>query len=267
MNIKEILQKSDELFDTGRAKEASQYLEQCLKEAEGEQDWFAGLPILNELMGYYRSISKFDQAWEYALKALEVVLELQLGDTLGGVTTYLNIANIYRATGESEQAIEIYLKVEDTYKKEGLQCDYRLASLYNNISVAFIESGNEEKAMEYGERAIAELKEIPESADAQATAYSNLAGALLKSQKPDYERVELYLERAVEIMERECDNSPHYCVILAMRAYVAYLKGDKTLALELYEKAMEETKKHYGENLDYERLVRNYNKIREELGQ
>lgn len=267
MDVTNILKQADELFDAGKAKEASAYLEKCLETAGKEGDWYTRLTLLNELMGYYRSISNFDKAWEYVKEAIQIVITFQLEETLGGVTTYLNVANVYRAVGEPDKAIELYLKVEQTYLKEGLDADYRLGSLYNNISVAYIELGNLEEAFRYGEKALEMLKQIPGSADEQATAYSNLAGALMQSEEPDFEKVDQYLGLAVEIMENECQDSPHYCSILAMRAYVAYHRNDKKLALGLYEKAMKETERFYGKNIDYMRLERNYNTIKEELRQ
>ena len=50
-----------------------------------------------------------------------------------------------------------------------------------------------------------------------------------------------------------------------MKAYTAYLSKDLEGSLAMYEKAMKETKKHYGENSDYKRLVENYNAIRRKL--
>lgn len=267
MDVTNILKQADELFDAGKAKEASEYLEKCLETAGKEGDWFTRLTLLNELMGYYRSISNFAQAWNYVNEALRIVATFQLEETLGGVTTYLNVANVYRAVGEADKAIELYLKVEKIYLKEGLETDYRLGSLYNNISVAYIELGKLEEAFQYGEKALELLKQIPGSVDEQATAYSNLAGALMQSGEPDFEKVDQYLSLAVEIMENECQDSPHYCSILAMRAYVAYHRSDKNLALELYEKALKETERFYGKNIDYMRLEKNYNTIKEELEQ
>lgn len=266
MNIKEILKKSDTLFEKGDAKEASSYLENCLQAAGMDNDWQSQLTILNELMGYYRSISNFDKAWEYAQKAADITARYGLDETLGGVTTYLNIANIYRALGQVDEAMELYLGVEKTYKKENLKGDYRLAGLYNNMSVASLEKGSHSDAIRYGEAAIQVLEQVPQSADERATVYGNLAGVFLQSEAPDFERVGAYLDRAAELFENECPNSPHYCGVLAMKAYTAYLRNDMEGALELYGQAMNETKRHYGENMDYKRLVNNCDKIRRKIG-
>ncbi|MBS6763634.1 MAG: tetratricopeptide repeat protein [Clostridium sp.] len=265
MEIKKILDKSDELFAKGKSKEGCEYLEDSLKTARSESDWASQLTILNELMGYYRSISHLDQAWEYAYEALEIVMQHKLDETLAGMTTYLNVANIYRASGQVDKAMELYLQVEKVYKRENLEVDYRLGGLYNNMSVASLEAGRLQDAVKYGEQAVKVLEQVPNSADERATVYGNLAGAFLRVEQPDFERVQSYLDQAVELFEKECDNSPHYCGVLAMKAYTAYLSKDLEGSLAMYEKAMKETKKHYGENSDYKRLVENYNAIRRKL--
>jgi tetratricopeptide (TPR) repeat protein len=266
MDIQKILEKSDDLFNKGQAAEAVSYLETVLGQAKSEGDWQCELTVSNELMGYYRSLSKFETAWEHAVTAVEIITKYALDETLAGVTTFLNIANIYRAQGDIEQAMDLYRRVEEIYKKEGLTSDYRLGGLYNNMSVASLEAGNREDALRYGEAAAEVLAEIPNTADERATVFSNMATVLLQSPKPDFERVEFYLDRSLRIFEKECPNSAHVCGALSTKAYVTYLKGDMEGALTEYEKAMAETKKYYGENVDYKRLVENYEKIRGQMG-
>lgn len=266
MDVQKVLERSDDMFVKGQTEEAVTYLETSLKQAKAEGDWKSELTLLNEVMGYYRSISRLETAWEHAVAAVTIITEYGLDETLAGVTTFMNIANIYRAQGEPEQAMDIYVRVEEIYKREGLTADYRLGGLYNNMSVASLEAGKREDAVRYGEAAIEVLEQVPNSADERATVYGNLAGVLLQSQSPDFERVDKYLDGALKLFETECENSPHYCAALAMKAYVAYLRKDLEGSLGLYEKALEETKRHYGENADYKRLMDNYNKIRMQLG-
>lgn len=265
MEIQKILGKSDEMFQQNQIKEAVEYLKSNLEQAQKEGDWKSRLTLLNELMGYYRSISDLEQAWEYAVTAVEIITEYGIDETIAGVTTFLNIANIYRAQGDVKEAMDLYLRVEQIYKAEGLKKDYRLGGLYNNMSVAALESGDRENAVKYGEAAIEVLAEVPGTSDERATVYGNLAGVLLKGSVPDFERIEMYLNRSLGIFERECQNSPHYCGVLAMKAYVLFLKKDLQESLNVYEKALEETKKHYGENADYQRLKGNYEEVKRRL--
>ena len=80
---------------------------------------------------------------------------------------------------------------------------------------------------------------------------------LLRSEVPDVAKADACVDEALKLFEGKGD-SAHYCSVLAMKAYIAYLKKDLQESLDMYEKAMNETMKYYGKNADYERLERNY---------
>ena len=257
MVIKDILEKSDALFAAGKQREAAAYLEEQASLAQSEEEWETELSIINELMGYYRSISQLSKAWDYAFRAMQITEENAIGDSAEGITTYLNVPNVYRAAGQAKEALSHYQKVEEIYCKQGVEKEYRGGALYNNMSVAYLELGKSEDAMRYCEKAIDVLKAIPEVWDECAAAYSNLAGVLLGSAEPDIVKADACMDEALKLFEGKGD-STHFCSVLAMKAYIAYLKKDLQGSLELYEKAMKETMKYFGRNADYERLERNY---------
>ena len=163
MEIKIILEKSDKLFAEGRNEDAVSWLKENLVLAVQSSKWENELSVLNELMGYYRSISRLSDAWEYAGRAVKIVEEYRLHNTVDGMTTYLNVANVYRASGKLKEAMELYKQVECVYSEQGMEHDYRLGGLYNNMSVIFLDIGKREEAVQYGEEAAAILKEIPEN--------------------------------------------------------------------------------------------------------
>lgn len=263
MKTKEVLAKWDGLFAEGRIEEALLFMEREIAQANAIGAWEKELTLLNEIMGYNRSISNFDKAWEYAERAAEIMTEKELADKPEAVTTFLNIANIYRAQGAFAEAMEMYKFVESIYLANGLQKDYRMGGLYNNLAVVSIEMDALEDAIDYGERAVAVLSAVPGSEDEQATVYCNLAGAFL--QKQQQQRALELLERAEKMMLANCSESPHYCAILGMKAYVVYMSGDLPKALECYKKAMAKTLEKYGANKDYERLRQNYEIIKRKL--
>ncbi|MCD8198962.1 MAG: tetratricopeptide repeat protein [Phascolarctobacterium sp.] len=256
MDINEILKKSDQLFISDRPQDGAAYLEKCLKDVSGEEEECTiKLPILNELMGYYRSITQLETAWEYALEAERIIDEYHLESNIASVTTDLNIANLYRAGGEVKKALDLYKKVEKIYQDEGLTDDRRVGGVYNNISVACMELRDMESAVKYGEKAIEAIKNLPGSADERITIYGNLAGALLQAKEPDFKKIEGYLDQAKELFENECPQSGHYGAVLGMMGYVCFRQRDLAGAIKKYEEAAEETKKHYGENADYKRVM------------
>lgn len=266
MEIRDILNRSDILFQNGRYEEAVMLLEEKAAQAGKEDAWEAELSLINELMGYYRSISRLEKAWEYAFRAINLMNRLGLENTAEGMTTCLNVANVYRASGKTEEAVKLYRRVENTYLKLGMEKDYRLGGLFNNMSVAFLELGRLEEAVIYGEKAIGILKSIPGAEDECATVYGNLAGAMLQGEYRNLKKAEEYADSAVHLFEEMCRNSPHYPAALAMKGYIAYLKKDLEGAMSLYKKAMEVTEEHYGKNADYDKLVKNYEQIRKLAG-
>lgn len=90
----------------------------------------------NEQIGYYRSISNYEEALKISKEMLELVKELGLQESEAHGTTLLNAATAYRAAGMCEKAIAMYRAAEQIFKNLGIQ-DERLAGLYNNMSMAF----------------------------------------------------------------------------------------------------------------------------------
>lgn len=263
METKEALAKWDNLFVNGRIAEALNFMEGEIAAANAVGAWEKELTLLNEVMGYNRSISNYSKAWECAERAAEIMTDKGLADKPEAVTTFLNIANIYRAQGAFAEAMEMYKYVECIYLENGLQNDYRMGGLYNNLAVISIELNALEDAIAYGERAVQVLAMVPGSEDEQATVYCNLAGAFLKREQQQ-KALEL-LERAEKMMLENCSESPHYCAILGMKAYVVYMSGDLPKALECYERAMAKTLEKYGANKDYERMQHNCEEIKRKL--
>ena len=255
MNTQAILDQADALFAAGQAPQAASLLEDALAGAGAAGDWGARLTFINELMGYYRSTSRMEQAWAYAEQARKILEEHSLSGSLAGVTTLLNIATVYRADRRPAEALELYAEVEQVYLAAGLQGDYRLGGLYNNMAVSALEAGRTEDAVSYGRRAVAALDGAEGVAGERATALSNLAAALLWNKEE--EAAEACLEQALTLFEHEAAGDPHYGGALSARAYLAFRRGEEEQALTLYRRAMEVTRRAFGENRDYQRLAAN----------
>ena len=75
MQAAQILERADALFAKGLGAEAAALLEQNYEQAGQEGDWQTRLTLVNELMGYYRSISRLDRAWAFADEARQLLEE------------------------------------------------------------------------------------------------------------------------------------------------------------------------------------------------
>ena len=139
MDIKEILKRSDELFQEGRSLRAAEFLRDKTSQAREAGEWETELSIINELMGYCRNGKE---------------------NTAEGMTACLNVANVYRASGKLKEALELYRRIEQVYGKLEMEEDYRLGGLYNNMAVAYLELGELDESVRYGEKADQILNKI-----------------------------------------------------------------------------------------------------------
>ena len=60
MEINQFYTQLDQLFSTGQIERAEDFIQESKKQARQEKDYVALLSIINESMGYYRSIGKED---------------------------------------------------------------------------------------------------------------------------------------------------------------------------------------------------------------
>lgn len=257
MQAGDILKKADALFAAGKGAEAAAELEAAYQQARQEEDWHSQLTLVNELMGYCRTVSRFEQAWEYVAQARSLLDEHGISQTLAGVTTQLNIATVYRADGRPLEALEIYRQVEQVYLAEGLSGDCRLGGLYNNMAVSCLEAGEKQQALVYARSAAAAIAAAEDAAEERAIIFANLASVLMQADPPLVSEAELYLEQALALFRNEAPWDPHYGGALAARAYLAFRRGQEDQAIDLYRQAMSIIRRAFGENRDYQRLAAN----------
>ena len=98
-----------------------------------------------------------------------------------------------------------------------------------------------------------------------ATTLTNLALIHFKVSKP--EKAKELLERALSLFEKCGENTDaHYSGALAGIGEAYYHMQDYEKALEYYEKALTEVKKHFGENMSYAVLCENCAAVCERSG-
>ena len=133
MDINNIIAGLDKLFAEKKIKEAEKYLNEKLDKAKEEKDNGAVLILLNEQIGYYRSISHMADSIKAFEQAKEYITIMELTGTEHEATTLLNGATALRAAEKYAEAMQEYLRVEEIYKNTIQNNDYRFAGLYNNM--------------------------------------------------------------------------------------------------------------------------------------
>ncbi|MDE7186275.1 MAG: tetratricopeptide repeat protein, partial [Lachnospiraceae bacterium] len=191
--------------------------------------------------------------------------ELQLENTEHFATTLLNAATAYRAAGDYATALRYYKQAQQIYERILQPGDYRFAGLYNNMSILLEKLDENEEAILHSRKALAVIEKLEGGEMETATTLTNMALIYLKIDQ-EQEAREL-LERALALFgEKEDIADAHYSGALAGVGEVCYRIQEYDKAMAYYKKAMEEVKKHFGENMSYAILCENCAAVCEKTG-
>lgn len=256
MNIDDFFAELDSYFDKNETDRIDPFLVSSLEKAKEEEDYAAYISICNEMIGFYRSVSAFEKAYQASEDVLLLMEELKLEDTEHFATTLLNAATAYSAGGDYAQAVRLYRQAAQIYDRILPQGDYRQAGLYNNMSILLEKMNENVEAAEAAKKALAIIERLPDNEAQTATTLTNLA--LICFKLSDNKEAKSCLKRALALFEQGGDNlNEHYSGALAGMGEACYRDGAYEEALSYYEKALELVKKHYGENMSYGILCEN----------
>ncbi|MGN0299205.1 MAG: tetratricopeptide repeat protein [Lachnospiraceae bacterium] len=208
MDINQILIGLDTLFAEDKMEEAEEYMIHHTQAALHEGDLSAVLTLLNELVGYYRSVGKHEQAIAMANQAEQLMISCGFEGTVAFATTLLNKATALRAGGRAAEALNLYEKVKQIYDEQLEENDYLVAGLYNNWSGAFDQEGEYQQALNCLKKAETIISKMENKQIELATTYTNMAAVYAKM--GDFETAKTICARALEIFEAEDGNDYHY---------------------------------------------------------
>ncbi len=254
--ITEFMKKLDELYRKKQFSDIESYLRNGINDALGRHDEGTALILLNELMGYYRSVSRHADCAKAAEQALALITSMGLERTVNHGTTLLNAATGLRAAGENDQAEKVYQKAQAILETQLPAEDYRLATLYNNMSLLYAATGRLEQAAEYARKAVERMEQNPDAQVELAISLSNLGGMYTRLGQADQAR--RCLERAVRLFEQlPGGDDPHYPAALCALAELHFHQGEPEKAAELFRRALSLIERTYGRNDDWQTTRRN----------
>lgn len=255
MDIKNLRQTIDKLYEEGRSDEAERLmLEVAAVAADEGEDAFL-LQILNELIGHYRETSEWDKAFEISDRAVMIAGRLYPECSVPYATTLLNAASMYRAAGRLDISLDMYRKVELIYAELLDADDMLYASLFNNEALLYQERGEFGKAKALLLKALdidrANGKEYEE-----AVSLANIAATMIQTGETD-EALKL-AEASVALFENLGVRDQHLCAAFSAMGSYYYIKGRFDAASVCFKQGMDIMESILGKNGYYERLRENY---------
>ncbi len=214
MNVNGFLQQLDGLFRDGKIDRVEPFILEQLVVANQEHDKNASLVIMNELIGFYRSQQRFDEALRVTAQALDLCARESPG-SIAHATTLLNGATAYRFAGQPEKALELFAKAEAIYQEKLSPMDEHYAGLLNNMSAAYSDLGQLDKAAEYLLRAAAIMDALPERVKESAVTHANLAALYFKTK--NYYGAKRQIAQACDLLRGRPENAQQYEEFSAMQ--------------------------------------------------
>ncbi len=180
MDMKQIYKKLQEFFAGGQTAEAEDFLIEMMQQAQQIGDYNSLIMLLNEMIGLCRESGQKEKSLAYGGQVLELMQQLGMQDSEAYATTLLNVATACRAAGKHVEAYQFYMEVFPLYEKWLEPGDWHFASLYNNMSLLFQETGEYERAAECQGKALGVLEAIDGRRFEGAVTHANLATTLCR---------------------------------------------------------------------------------------
>lgn len=198
-----IIDKMDEYMSRRDYNGAERHLLYWLEEAKLGGDLQGQLMLRNELVGHYRKTGQKEPAMESAAKALDLLRELDMENTITAGTTYVNIATACGAFGDHERAIRLFEKARAAYESSSQTETQLLGGLYNNMALTCTELGRCEEALALYEKAADLMGRVPDGGLEQAITYLNMANTVevQLGLEAGEQQINALVERAEELLE------------------------------------------------------------------
>lgn len=254
MDIQRILSQVDAFFEENKGEEAEKLMRESIARAMEEQDDNSLLQLLNELLGYYRETSRYEEAYLLSERAIAQAERMGLEGTIPYATTLLNVANVYRAGGRLEESLEKYLLVQEIYRKQLSPDNMLAAGLQNNISLLYQEMGEYEKAKECQLKALQIVKDKAAAYELGVT-YANLAATCVQLEQ--LEEAREYAEKSMETFSGIGVRDSHFGAALSAMGAWHFRRKEYREAGDCYRQAMEIVEQGIGRNQAYYRLKEN----------
>lgn len=177
-NIHEIIRELDYLLSKNEYSLAAEFLENRIKAAEKTNDYKTLFSLYNECIGLFRKLQEKEKCFYYCEKALSSAEASELSLTVAGATAFINCATAYKAFGDAEKSLPLFIRAREIYEKLLPESDKRLAGLYNNFALTLVDLRRFDEAWELYEKALSVLEKAKNGLPEEAITFLNMANAL-----------------------------------------------------------------------------------------
>jgi len=266
MDISQFFTKLDTFFANKEMREAERYMKESLEAAEHSGDLRSAVAICNELGGYFRKLSRYQEGAALYEKALAYLERLGLSGSEHHATTLMNYATTCTQAGEKEKALSFFQRAAEIFTEKGLTADRRMATLHNNISSLYQDAGDLQSAEKHLRMALSTLEGLPGTGSEVAITYTNWAQLCLAADR--LADAEEKISLALTVFEKAGGgHDTHYAAAVNVLGKIDYIKGDYTAAVAQFKEAMELVEQEFGDgNMNYAVLCDNTARCYERLG-
>ena len=266
MDINGFFAKLDAFFAGRDMQAAEAYMKESLNTAEDSGDLRSATAICNELGGYFRKLSRYEEGAALYEKALAYIEQLGLSGSEHHATTLINYATTCTQAGEREKALSFFQKAAEIFAEKGLTADYRVAALHNNISSLYQDAADLPNAEKHLRMALSVLEGLAETGLEIAITYTNWAQLCLAADRlADAEEKVLLALDAFE--KAGGGHDTHYAAAVNVLGKINYTKGDYPAAIAQFKEAMDLIQQEFGDgNMSYAVLCDNTARCYRQLG-
>ncbi|MBR5316081.1 MAG: tetratricopeptide repeat protein [Firmicutes bacterium] len=247
MNMNGFYEKIDRFFEIKDFTGAEEFMKDTLAQAEAEGDKASIVTVCNELGGFYRAFSRYHEGIPLYEKALSCIEALGMNGSEAQGTTLLNFATTLAIVDQSQRALKAYQQAAAIFEGPAYAQDFRLATLYNNMSSLYQNLGQLQQSAAYLEKAMSILKQLQHSEIEMAITWSNLAGVFLSMGQDALSEAKDAAQKAIALFQSVSgDQDVHYAPAVSALGEVFYLEGNFKDAEEHFRQSIQLTERDYG---------------------
>ena len=238
--VERIMERLVKLENKDDCESAITHLEYWVKEARGCGDLQAEFTLTNELTGLYRKTGREKEAVAAAGQTLAVGEKLGITESEAYGTALINAATVYKAFGQSEKALPLFLRAEKIIRAVLSETHPKTGGLYNNMALCLADLNKFDDAENAYKKAIGIMLANPGGRLEAAISELNLASMYEK--RYGLEQADTLicdcLDQAEKLLEQPLtENEGYYAFVCSKCAPVFDYYGRFAFAAEIAERA------------------------------